>query len=189
MRSEGWCQLETKPRPLLLPNHFLQQVLSHIKSFNKALAITLHGKLSKSGSEQGPAFLTVFPLGKREARLRGAITAKRSLLCPPRCSQRKKGCWVLKFLIRAARKTHGLVGEKKVTEHLHLLMFSMSPCSVMMFRSPSISSRALWYLCAQSSLWWNISSRAADCTCRQQPRAKRLLPDQTRLSQHGPSAA
>lgn len=72
--------------------------------------------------------------------------------------------------------------EKEVTEHSHLLMFSMSPCSVMMFRSPSISSRALWYLCAQSSLWWNISSRAADCTCRQQPHAKRLLPDQTQLS-------
>lgn len=101
----------------------------------------------------------------------------------------KKGCWVLKFLIHAATKTHVLVGEKEVPEHSHLLMFSMSPCSVMMFRSPSISSRALWYLCAQSSLWWNISSSAADCTCGKQPRAKRLLPDQPQLSQRRPSAA
>lgn len=38
----GWFRLETKPVSLLLPSHFLQQVLSHIKNSNKALAIALH---------------------------------------------------------------------------------------------------------------------------------------------------
>lgn len=61
--SKGWFRLETNPRPLLLPNHFLQRALSHIKSSSKVLAIALHGKLSKCGSEQGPAFLS-FSVGK-----------------------------------------------------------------------------------------------------------------------------
>lgn len=63
--AKGWFGLGTNPRPLLLPNHFLQQVLSHTESSNKVLAIALHGKCS----EQGPAFLTVFLLEKQEARL------------------------------------------------------------------------------------------------------------------------
>lgn len=49
--AEGWFWLETNPRPLLLPNHFIQQVLSHIQSSNKVLATALHGKISKCGSE------------------------------------------------------------------------------------------------------------------------------------------
>lgn len=55
--AKGWFGLETNPRLLLLPNHFLQRVPSHFQSSNKVLAIALHGKLSKCGSEQGPAFL------------------------------------------------------------------------------------------------------------------------------------
>lgn len=76
--AKGWFQLETNPRPLLLPNHFLQRVLSHIQSSNKVLAIALHWKLSKCGSEQGPAFLTVFLLEKQETRLQGAVTSQES---------------------------------------------------------------------------------------------------------------
>lgn len=74
--AKGWFWLETNPRALLLPNHFLQRVLSHIKSSNKVLATALHGKLSKCGSEQGPAFLTLFLLEKQKARLQGAVTSQ-----------------------------------------------------------------------------------------------------------------
>lgn len=65
--------METKPSPLLLPNHFLQHVQSCIQSSNKTLAIALQDR--SQNRAQGLEFLTVFQLLKlHEARLLRAKT-------------------------------------------------------------------------------------------------------------------
>lgn len=51
--------------------------------------------------------------------------------------------------------------------NLHLCTFSISAGSCSILVSPSSSRAALWYRYVISSVCWNISSRAADCTCNQ----------------------
>lgn len=51
--------------------------------------------------------------------------------------------------------------------NLHLWTFSISAGSCSILVSPSSSRAALWYRYVMSSVCWNISSRAADCTCNQ----------------------
>lgn len=92
--AEGWFWLETNPRPLLLPNHFLQQVLSHIQSSNKVLATALHGKYFEYSQNMAQNrdlhFYQFFCWKSRRPGCEELQQAKRSLLCPPRCSQRKR---------------------------------------------------------------------------------------------------
>lgn len=121
--AEGWFWLETNPRPLLLPNHFLQRVLFTHPKFQQSAGYCSAWEALKMWLRTGTCISISFSVGKAGGQAVRSCNKPTDLCYVHQdvSKGKKKWCWEPKFLIHAPTKpTCSSWGNNKRSPNTHI---------------------------------------------------------------------